>query len=36
MTDRIEEQSNQIYQLQQRIDLLEKKVRANSLSGNFD
>lgn len=27
MTDRIEEQSNQIYQLQQRIELLERKTR---------
>lgn len=36
MTDRIEEQSNQIYQLQQRIDLLERKMRYNSPSGNSD
>jgi hypothetical protein len=30
MTDRIEEQSNQIYQMQQRIELLEKRVRAKN------
>jgi hypothetical protein len=29
MTDRIEEQSNQIYQMQQRIELLEKRFRTN-------
>jgi len=27
MTDRLEEQSNQIYLLQQRIDLLERKIK---------
>ena len=36
MTDRIEEQSNQIYKLQQRIDLLERKVRASSPSSSSD
>jgi hypothetical protein len=29
MTDRIEEHSNQIYQMQQRIELLEKRLRTN-------
>jgi hypothetical protein len=32
MTDRIEEQSNQIYLLQQRIDLLEKKIKVGKYS----
>jgi hypothetical protein len=27
MTDRLEEQSNQMYLLQQRIDLIEKKIK---------